>query len=302
MSQLLQDGYPLVTQLSASGDLVARSPFLSVQCGNLTVAEVERLLQEYKTLALGHEVLLDGLKQQDTPSVLSFISEFETKLHWRSIYPTDGHLLMKYPFLCSSFQNLTFRDIIRLLNAYKVLVLETEALVCGIKRRIIPESITNGQIQASLDFPSLEEYQAQQFRSPQEMNEAPPLITSLSRPRTRSMTNETEEESPQLVKSLSGVNTFSRNPGLNSHLPLSSTSDGNPPKQSEDLIDLSDDVVLVATPHATTKDSESQFGHQSFSENEGTGREQPHRDIGLEFEILDEEKQRVQIKLTLADE
>lgn len=302
MSQLLQDGYPLVTQLSASGDLVARNPFLSVQCGNLTVAELERLLQEYKSLALGHEVLLDGVKQQDTPSVLSFISEFETKLHWRSIWPSEGHLLVKYPFLCSSFQNLSFRDIARLLNSYKVLVLETEALVCGIKRRIIPESVTNGQIQASLDFPSLEEYQAQQFRFPQELNEAPPLITSLSRPRTRSATNEAEEESPQLVKSLSGVSTFTRNPGLNSHPQFSVISDGNPPKQSEDLIDLSDDVVLVGTPHSMAKDSETEFGHQSFSEKEGTGKVEPHREIGLEFEILDEEKQKVQIKLTLADE
>eukprot|EP00210_Caulerpa_lentillifera_P003884 g3711.t1 len=304
VGRILQDGYPLVTQLSASGDLVARNPLLSNECGNLTVAQVETLLEEYKTMALSYEVLIDGVKQQHTPSVLAFISEFENKLHWRSSWPSEGHLLTKYPFLCSSFQNLTFRDIARLLNSYKILVLETEALVCGIKRRIIPESATNGQIQASLEFPSLEEYQEKHFRFPLEISEAPPLITRSSGLHSKSLLNETEGESSHQVSSLSRQNSISRNRKNSAgshqqqHLMI---SEGIPSKQSQDLMDFNDDIVFVASPQRATQELNLYHDSNLLTDNEGPEQQRLHQYVLIDLEELDEDKQTIKVKLSVID-
>ena len=134
--QLEKEGHPIVNQLAATGDLASRHPFLSLRIVDLKVESVDQLLAEYKGVALSYEVLLEAVEQNDTTTVLRLMTEYDIKAQWRSTWPSQGALLSKYPFLCSSFQDLSFRDISYLLNSYKELVLRCESLVAGIRRRV----------------------------------------------------------------------------------------------------------------------------------------------------------------------
>ena len=134
--ELEKEGHPIVNQLAATGDLASRHPFLSLRIADLKVESVDQLLAEYKGVALSYEVLSEAVEQNNTTTVMRLMSEYEIKAQWRSTWPSQGALLSKYPFLCSSFQDLSFRDISYLLNSYKELVLRCESLIAGVKRRV----------------------------------------------------------------------------------------------------------------------------------------------------------------------
>lgn len=56
------EGWPLVLEAEAAGALRGRYPFLYARQGDLTIADVDSLLQQYKELALQHECLLRAVE------------------------------------------------------------------------------------------------------------------------------------------------------------------------------------------------------------------------------------------------
>lgn len=53
-----------------------------------------------------------------------------------SVWPSDGVLLRRYPFLCAQVLNLTLGDASQLLTEYKEIILKYEILELALKRRV----------------------------------------------------------------------------------------------------------------------------------------------------------------------
>ena len=141
------EGHPIVNQLTATGDLASRHPFLSLRIADLKLDSVDQLLAEYKGVTLSYEVLSEAVEQNNTMTVLRLMSEYEIKAQWCSTWPSQGSLLSKYPSLCSFFQDLSFRDISHLLSSYKDPVLRCEFLIAGIKRRVKHDPFADANVE-----------------------------------------------------------------------------------------------------------------------------------------------------------
>lgn len=173
VSQLSKEGCATVVQMSRSDDLTSKHIFLNAHIVDMNVETVDKLLAEYKALVLSYEALCDAIDQVDTAAVLKVLTEYEIKAQWRSMLPSEGRLLIKYPFLCSSFQDLTFHDVHQLLHSYKTLALQCESLVAGMKQRVRYNSYNEFQ-QDELEVLTPDSMR----RDP--LGQQPPLITRFS--------------------------------------------------------------------------------------------------------------------------